>query len=394
MRLPTSRWRGCARRLRLAHRPFRSSIAGWECSTPTAIGTSSCLRPAVSSVASPISACHASTSVWEPASCCRSWRRPARTSSASIGVYPWSGRGRDWARRSRAKATSTRRSAWRRGRSSPSGSRQCSIAVATQGTSSTSATGCCLRPLPTRCGASSSTYANTALHGRTPRMLNGTPSVSEQIGVLVMAYGTPATLADVETYYTHIRRGRPPEAAQLRELIGRYQAIGGSSPLLEISRAQATGLQTQLEAKHGGHFQVELGMKHAPPFIEDGVKRLIEAAVQRAVGMVLAPHYSPLSVGEYLARARNAAGEALDLSFVEDWHLASSYIDLLAERISESLSHFPVEIRDEVDVVFTAHSLPAHVLRSDDPYPQQLGETAEAVASTIHLPPPPPPRHS
>jgi ferrochelatase len=216
-------------------------------------------------------------------------------------------------------------------------------------------------------------------------MLNGTPSVSEQIGVLVMAYGTPATLADVETYYTHIRRGRPPEAAQLRELIGRYQAIGGSSPLLEISRAQATGLQTQLEAKHGGHFQVELGMKHAPPFIEDGVQRLIDAAVQCAVGIVLAPHYSPLSVGEYLARARNAAGEALDLSFVEDWHLASSYIDLLAERVSESLSCFPVEIRDEVDVVFTAHSLPARVLRSDDPYPQQLRETAEAVASTIDL---------
>ena len=138
----------------------------------------------------------------------------------------------------------------------------------------------------------------TNRHRRRPRTLNGMSSVSEQVGVLLMAYGTPATLADVETYYTHIRRGRPPEPAQLRELIGRYEAIGGSSPLLEISGAQATGLQTQLEAKRGGHFQVELGMKHAPPFIEDGVQRLIDAHVQRAVGIVLAPHYSPLSVGE------------------------------------------------------------------------------------------------
>jgi len=223
------------------------------------------------------------------------------------------------------------------------------------------------------------------LNGMPSMTPNGMPSVSEQIGVLLMAYGTPATLGDVETYYTHIRRGRPPEPAQLQELIGRYEAIGGSSPLLEVSRAQAAGLQTQLEAKRGDHFQVELGMKHAPPFIEDGVQRLIDAAVQRAVGIVLAPHYSPLSVGEYLARARGAAGEALDLSFVEDWHLASSYIDLLAERVSESLSCFPVEIRDEVDVVFTAHSLPARVSSSDDPYPQQLAETAEAVASTIDL---------
>ncbi len=153
----------------------------------------------------------------------------------------------------------------------------------------------------------------TSRRCRRPRTLNGMSSVSEQVGVLLMAYGTPATLADVETYYTHIRRGRPPEPAQLQELIGRYQAIGGSSPLLEISRAQATGLQTQLEAKRGGHFQVELGMKHAPPFIEDGVQSLIDAGVQRAVGIVLAPHYSPLSVGEYLARAIDAAGGALDL---------------------------------------------------------------------------------
>ncbi len=210
-------------------------------------------------------------------------------------------------------------------------------------------------------------------------------AVDEPIGVLLMAYGTPASLADVEAYYTHIRRGRPPEPWRLEELIERYRAIGGASPLLAISKAQAAGLQQLLDTEDEGAFRVELGMKHAPPFIEDGMSRLTRAGVRRAVGVVLAPHYSPLSIGEYMARAREAATEDLELSFVEDWHLAPPYIDLLAERVEESLNSFAVEIRDEVDVVFTAHSLPAHVLRSDDPYPEQLRETAEAVACRLGL---------
>ena len=86
-------------------------------------------------------------------------------------------------------------------------------------------------------------------------------------GVLLMAYGTPAEPEDVEAYYTHIRRGRPPEAALLADLRRRYEAIGGTSPLLELSRQQVGAVQAQL----GPRFRVELGMKHAPPFLEDGV---------------------------------------------------------------------------------------------------------------------------
>jgi protoporphyrin/coproporphyrin ferrochelatase len=209
--------------------------------------------------------------------------------------------------------------------------------------------------------------------------------VPESTGVLLMTYGTPATLADVEAYYTHIRRGRPPEPAQLEELIGRYRAIGGSSPLLEISRAQQSGLQELLEAERNGRIHVELGMKHASPFIEDGVDTLIGAGVQRAVGLVLAPHYSSLSVGEYIARVTAAAGDRLPFAFVEDWHLEPSYIALLADRIQEAMSSFPTETHGDLDVVFTAHSLPSRILDSDDPYPRQLRETAEAVAESVGL---------
>ena len=203
--------------------------------------------------------------------------------------------------------------------------------------------------------------------------------------MLLMTYGTPATLADVEAYYTHIRRGRPPEPAQLEELTGRYRAIGGSSPLLEVSRAQQRGLQELLDAECDGRFDVELGMKHAPPFIEDGVSALIAKGVQRAVGLVLAPHYSSLSVGEYIARVTEAAGDRIGFMFVEDWHLEPSYIALLADRVREAVRSFPAEARADLDFVFTAHSLPSRILDSGDPYPQQLRETAEAVAASAGL---------
>jgi ferrochelatase len=204
-------------------------------------------------------------------------------------------------------------------------------------------------------------------------------------GVLLMAYGTPGSLADVESYYTHIRHGRPPEPAQLRELTDRYRAIGGSSPLLEICQAQARGLQELLDAERPGRFRVELGMKHAAPFIQDGVRTLLAAGVRRALALVLAPHYSRLSVGEYVASARGAVGERLRIAFVEQWHLVPGYIELLAERVREAIQSFPPPARESLEVVFTAHSLPARILADEDPYPRQLRETAAAVARILGL---------
>jgi ferrochelatase len=193
-----------------------------------------------------------------------------------------------------------------------------------------------------------------------------------------MAYGTPATPDDVEAYYTHVRRGRPPTPELLDDLQRRYRAIGGASPLLARTRAQADGVQRALDAMDPGGFLVELGMKHAPPFVEDGVARLRDGGVASAVGLVLAPHYSALSVGQYVERARAAAGIDLPMEFVEHWHDADGYLDALARRVKEALGAFPEP--GDVDVVFTAHSLPARILESGDPYPEQLRTTAEAVA--------------
>lgn len=190
-----------------------------------------------------------------------------------------------------------------------------------------------------------------------------------------MAYGTPATPEDVEAYYTHVRRGRPPTPEQLADLRRRYDAIGGTSPLLARTREQAAGIQAAL----GDDFLVELGMKHATPFIEDGVAALVAAGVTRIVGVVLAPHYSALSVGEYAKRAEATATEAgVYLTMVKSWHLAPGYVDLLAGFVQAEVQRLAVE---PVEVVFTAHSLPTRILDMGDPYPDQLAETAAAVAA-------------
>jgi protoporphyrin/coproporphyrin ferrochelatase len=204
------------------------------------------------------------------------------------------------------------------------------------------------------------------------------------IGVLAMAYGTPASPDEIEAYYTHIRRGRPPTGELLAELRGRYEAIGGSSPLLEITQAQVRVLRDALAQAGFGDVRVALGMKHAPPFIEDGVAELIAAGAQRIVGVVLAPHYSRMSVGEYEERARAAAcaaPEPPEVVVVHNWHLEADYLRLVARAVGDALARLPGELSDDARVLFTAHSLPERILTTGDPYVEQLGETAAAVAS-------------
>lgn len=200
--------------------------------------------------------------------------------------------------------------------------------------------------------------------------------------VLVMAYGTPAGIDDIERYYTDIRHGRPPPADLLEELTERYRAIGGKSPLLEITQAQAQGLEERL-----GGPRVYLGQKHSPPFISDAVAAMHDDGATEAVGLVLAPHYSSLSVGDYDRRARAAAesvGWPGRLKMVESWHLEPGYIALLSERVRDAIASLPPDAGDPL-VVFTAHSLPERILQNDDPYPQQLQATAYQVAARLAL---------
>jgi ferrochelatase len=209
---------------------------------------------------------------------------------------------------------------------------------------------------------------------------------AEPVGVLLMAYGTPKTLDDVEAYYTHIRGGRRPAPELIEGLRERYRLVGGTTPLLEITRATRDELETRLNAYDARHYRVFLGMKHWRPFIEEAVREMAEAGVRRAVGLVLAPHYSSMSVGGYYGafdEAQQRLGTDVDLVRLESWHLHPPYLAAVARRIRDRLAEFPSD--DEVTVVFTAHSLPQRILEQGDPYPEQLRETSDALASRLNL---------
>jgi ferrochelatase len=201
-------------------------------------------------------------------------------------------------------------------------------------------------------------------------------------GVVVMAYGTPADRDDIERYYTDIRRGRPPAPEQLADLARRYDAIGGTFPLRAITEAQVAALRRHL----GDGYDVALGLKHAGPTIEDAVGSLAARGAARIVGLVLAPHYSALSVGEYARRAREAAAaHGLQADTVESWHLLPEYLELLANAVVDAQATLPEHAQRDADVVFTAHSLPERAVGPDDPYPDQVRATAEAVATLADL---------
>lgn len=206
------------------------------------------------------------------------------------------------------------------------------------------------------------------------------------IGVLVMAYGTPKNLDEVEAYYTDIRHGRAPTPELLADLKSRYGAIGGLSPLNEITQAQCTGLEKWLN-QHSAipQFKVYLGLKHVVPSIQDAVADMVKDGVEEAVGIVLAPHYSRLSIGTYESAARSAIEKLHGPQFymIPSWHLQPRFLALLADRVTDSLQKFALQ--DSVKVLFTAHSLPERILADHDPYPQQLRETGEAVAAKLGL---------
>jgi protoporphyrinogen oxidase/ferrochelatase len=206
---------------------------------------------------------------------------------------------------------------------------------------------------------------------------------SRRSGLLVMSYGTPSSPQDIEAYYTHIRRGRPPSPEQLAELQGRYEAIGGLSPLARRTRDQAQAVLVALEQAEPGGWQMALGHKHAPPFVEDAVVELADRGVEHIVGLVLAPHWSQASVGEYHKRATEAAA-ARDVPYagVASWHDEPAWLDALADRVRQALVPLPEPTR----VLFSAHSLPERVL-AEDPYPNQLRESAVAIAERAELDP-------
>jgi protoporphyrin/coproporphyrin ferrochelatase len=197
------------------------------------------------------------------------------------------------------------------------------------------------------------------------------------IGVLVMAYGGPGNLDDVEPYLMDVRGYRPTAPEIVNEVRERYREIGGRSPILEQTRAQAAALESALN-RRGSDFRAYVGMRHWRPFIKDALVEMQAGGVDRAVGLVMAPHYSGMSVAAYYKKI-DEAGLPVSLAKIEDWHLMPGYLDALTDNVRSALGRFPPEVRADTPIIFTAHSLPQRILDSKDPYPDQLRETVEAV---------------
>jgi ferrochelatase len=183
--------------------------------------------------------------------------------------------------------------------------------------------------------------------------------------VLVMAYGTASGPDDIERYYTDIRGGRTPTPEHLAQLRGRYEEIGNVFPLLDTTRAQAGGLVERLNAEGPGTYRAYLGMKHSPPFIPEAVERMAADGITRAIGIVMAPHWSGMSVETYIERALRAVddqGIDLEMTFVRSFHEHPLFIAWLADRLRETLATLHDGARAHATVLFTAHSLPVRTL--------------------------------
>jgi protoporphyrin/coproporphyrin ferrochelatase len=184
-----------------------------------------------------------------------------------------------------------------------------------------------------------------------------------------MAYGSPETAQDIRPYLEDIREGRPVSDGAVAELTERYRRIGGRSPLAEITERQRAALAAQLE------LPVSVGMKHWRPRIAEAAESAVAGGADTIVGLVLAPHYSALSIGGYREQLERALAGRAGLLFVESWHDHGLFLDVLADRVRETDAH----------VVFTAHSLPERILAAGDPYRDQLLETSRLVAELAGL---------
>ena len=198
-------------------------------------------------------------------------------------------------------------------------------------------------------------------------------------GIMVMAYGGPSSLDQVEAYYTHIRGGRRPSPELLEELVSRYRAIGGGSPLLEITKRQGRGLERALEGRSG--VKVYAGMKHSPPFIADVMSAAGTEGVTELLCIVLAPHYSSMSIGGYAKAVEEAnlrLPEKMKITFVKSWHKNPKMVAMWTKSVAVARD----AAGPDASLVFSAHSLPERIIREGDPYKDQLLESSRLIADS------------
>ena len=211
----------------------------------------------------------------------------------------------------------------------------------------------------------------------------------ERICVILMTYGSPASLNDIPAYLRNIRGGREPDEALVAEFRRRYSLIGGS-PLLRITNEQAAALEAELKGLNDGNsYRVVAGMRFSPPFIAEVVGEAAPDSGQ-VVGIILSPQYSPIIMGGYVRALQDAVAalhrNGLSLRVAEDWHLQPYLLQALAQRVREAIDRLPPKAREDVPVLLTAHSMPRRVVENEPEYLKQLEETAAAVAELVGLP--------
>jgi protoporphyrin/coproporphyrin ferrochelatase len=209
--------------------------------------------------------------------------------------------------------------------------------------------------------------------------------MSIPIAVLVMAYGGPNSLEEIPGYLADIRSERPTPAAIVQEISYNYQQIGGRSPLLEITHRQISAIASRFDPSE---IKFYLGMRHWSPWIEDTVRDMLNDGISRAVSLVLAPHFSKMSIAKY--HAKIAAGLEMyrghiEFAHIESYHNEPGLVQAFADRVKAGFEAWPEDKRQDVHVIFSAHSLPTRILKMGDPYQDQLHETATLVAERAGL---------
>jgi protoporphyrin/coproporphyrin ferrochelatase len=190
-------------------------------------------------------------------------------------------------------------------------------------------------------------------------------------GVLLMAHGTPSSMDEMPEYLQLVRGGRPPSAELVEEMRHNYTAIGGRSPLTDLTLAQAAALRARL----GDAVPVAVGMRNWTPFIKDAIGALAEQGVSRIVGIPLAPQFSTLSIVKYFDAAERALPSGVALERASAYHDHPLLIEAFAERVREA------KPRPDEEVIFTAHALPQRVIDAGDPYAREVETTARSVAA-------------
>ncbi len=208
--------------------------------------------------------------------------------------------------------------------------------------------------------------------------------------VLLFAFGGPQGPHDVDPFLDNVLRGRRVSQARIDEVAQHYQVFGGVSPLTELTFRQAAGLQDRIR-EQGPALPVYVGMRNWRPFLVDTLREMAAAGHRRAIGFIMAPHRSYSSCGQYRQNVLDARLElaatgcpAVEVTYVNDWHLHDGFVAANARHVQDALSRLPANVRSSATLVFTAHSIPVE-MAARSPYKEQLRASAREIARRVGI---------